>query len=416
VIIAKTMMTELANWVANGMPGNYNGLKGYGFNPYDPRRDPRGPQPAAQGARRGGPGAAAGRTGRRPDPLRRWPAGARHRRLELGLGTAASFWAGNVGTETSGSILSPSNQNMLAGIKPTVGRISRYGVIPITADQDTAGPMARTVADAATMLGALESPSPDSNDPATTTCQAPPNRDYTVHLKADALKGARIGIPKAFFYDPLTLPGEKEPRGGLNPAQRKAMDDAIRGVEAGRGRDRRSRHPEHRGQGSEEQLPAMGYLRRSERRPRQGRELLIGPQVRNEARLQRLPEIARRSRAGEVAHRVARVEQGTRQHGRESSTARHSSTCRTTSTWSAIGRSGRADRKKDIYLGGTHGIDEMLKSNKLDALLFPGARRCGDLGQAGLPHGDRPVRDHPERAAERDLAGGLRTQAGAYTA
>ena len=57
-----------------------------------------------------------------------------------GIGTAASFWAANVGTETSGSILSPANQNMLVGIKPTVGRISRYGVIPITADQDTAGP------------------------------------------------------------------------------------------------------------------------------------------------------------------------------------------------------------------------------------------------------------------------------------
>ena len=57
-----------------------------------------------------------------------------------GIGTAANFWAANVGTETSGSILSPSNQNMLVGIKPTVGRISRYGVIPITADQDTAGP------------------------------------------------------------------------------------------------------------------------------------------------------------------------------------------------------------------------------------------------------------------------------------
>ena len=62
-----------------------------------------------------------------------------------GIGTDVSFWAANVGTETSGSILSPSNQNMLVGIKPTVGRVSRYGVIPITADQDTAGPMARTV-------------------------------------------------------------------------------------------------------------------------------------------------------------------------------------------------------------------------------------------------------------------------------
>ena len=64
--------------------------------------------------------------------------------------------------------MSPSNQNMLAGIKPTVGRISRYGVIPITADQDTAGPMARSVTDAAILFGALESASPDANDAATT--------------------------------------------------------------------------------------------------------------------------------------------------------------------------------------------------------------------------------------------------------
>src|SRR6202042_2912725 len=91
-----------------------------------------------------------------------------------GVGTAASFWAGNVGSETSGSILSPSNQNMLAGIKPTVGRISRYGVIPITADQDTPGPMAKSVTDAAIMLGALEGAAPDPNDPATAQCPRPP--------------------------------------------------------------------------------------------------------------------------------------------------------------------------------------------------------------------------------------------------
>jgi amidase len=70
-----------------------------------------------------------------------------------------------VGTETSGSILSPSNQNMLVGIKPTVGRISRHGVIPITADQDTPGPMARTVTDAAILLGALEGAAPDPTTP-----------------------------------------------------------------------------------------------------------------------------------------------------------------------------------------------------------------------------------------------------------
>src|SRR5207342_3272956 len=84
-----------------------------------------------------------------------------------GIGTAVSFWAANVGTETSGSILSPANQNMLVGIKPTVGRVSRYGVIPITADQDTPGPLARSVRDAAILLGALEGALPDPQDDAT---------------------------------------------------------------------------------------------------------------------------------------------------------------------------------------------------------------------------------------------------------
>jgi amidase len=144
-----------------------------------------------------------------------------------GIGTAASFWAANVGTETSGSILSPANQNMLAAVKPTVGRISRHGVIPITADQDTPGPMARTVTDAAILLGALEGAAPDPNDPATSRCTPPEGRDYTRFLKPEGLKGARIGIPRAFFYDKVTPPGAKEPRGGLTEEQAGVMAEAI---------------------------------------------------------------------------------------------------------------------------------------------------------------------------------------------
>jgi amidase len=116
---------------------------------------------------------------------------------------------------------------MLVGIRPTLGRISRYGVIPITADHDTAGPMARTVTDAAVLMGVLESGSPDPNDPATQACTPPPDRDYTAFLNAGALKGARIGIPRAFYIDPITLPGEAEPRGGLNPDQAKVIAEAI---------------------------------------------------------------------------------------------------------------------------------------------------------------------------------------------
>ncbi len=205
IIMAKTTMTELANWVAGGptpMPGGYNGLIGYSMNPYDPRRDPR------EDTFDGRPALATGGS-------------------SSGVGTAANFWAANVGSETSGSILSPSNQNMLVGIKPTVGRISRYGVIPITADQDTAGPMAKNVTDAAILLGALESATPDPNDPATQKCTPPPGRDYRKFFKPDGLKGARIGIPRAFYYDPVTPPGDKAPRDGLNPDQKKVMEEAI---------------------------------------------------------------------------------------------------------------------------------------------------------------------------------------------
>src|SRR6476469_2407902 len=186
IISAKTGLTELANWVAgapNPMPGNYNAVGGFGYNPYDPRPDPR------EAMFDGRPALQTGGS-------------------SSGIGTAANLWAASVGTDTGGSVISPSNANMLAGIRPTIGRISRYGVIPITADHDTAGPMARTVTDAAILLGALESPRPDPNDPATTTCTPPPNRDYTTSLRAGALKGARIGIPRAYYYDRITLNGD----------------------------------------------------------------------------------------------------------------------------------------------------------------------------------------------------------------
>ena len=205
VIIAKTVMTELANWVAGApfdMPDNYSSLGGYGFNPYDPRRDPR-------------PGIGDGM------PVLS-PGGS-----SSGIGTSANLWAANVGTETSGSILWPSNQNMLVGIKPTVGRVSRHGIIPITADQDTAGPMARNVTDAAMLLGVIESPEPDPNDPATGRCEVPPNGDYTAFLDAASLLGARIGIPRAGFVEPNRAPGAENPRGGLNASQLELFEGAV---------------------------------------------------------------------------------------------------------------------------------------------------------------------------------------------
>ncbi len=204
IIIAKTTLIELANWVAGAptpMPA-YNAIALFGFNPYDPRRDPR--EATGDGRAVLSPGGSSS-----------------------GAGTAASMWAANIGSDTGGSIINPSNQAMLVGIRPTIGRISRYGVIPITADHDTAGPMTRTMADAAILMGVLEGASPDPNDAATKTCTPPPGRDYTKFLKAGALKGARIGIPRTFYYERYAPPGETRARGGLNPEQGKVMEEAI---------------------------------------------------------------------------------------------------------------------------------------------------------------------------------------------
>jgi amidase len=202
VILGKTVLTELANWVAEGMPGNYSAVGGYGMNPYDPRPDPR---PGLDGL---------GRPFNDGRPVMNTGGSS------SGIATSANFAAANIGTETSGSILSPSNQTMLAGIKPTVGLISRYGVIPITADQDTAGPMARDVASAAIMLGVLQGYDP--NDPATAACLTPGNcfDDYTPFLQANGLAGARIGVPRIAYYN------------NLNAAQKAVVDAAIGVIQA----------------------------------------------------------------------------------------------------------------------------------------------------------------------------------------
>jgi amidase len=382
IILAKTVRTELANFIAAGMPGNYSALAGYGLNPYDPRRDPRTGPPPQNPPAAGVPRSVTGGAARRLDDGR--PAlgtgGS-----SSGIGTAANFWAANVGTETSGSILSPSNANMLAGIKPTVGRISRYGVIPITADQDTAGPMARFVADAAIMLGAMESTTPDPNDPATDACQPPPNRDYRPHLKADALKGARIGIPRAYFYDEMTPPGEKEARGGLNEAQRKAMNEAIEILRAQgativdpadipsivdpdpqnnflkwgtcsgpndvRGKD----------------LDCSYALKYGMKRDFNTWLASLGPS----APVKTLTELREWNTAH--AHRNAI------KYGQANlDVSDDVDVERDRARW-------EADRKKDIHLGGTHGIKEAIEQHTLDALLFPASSGAGIAAKPGYP-------------------------------
>ncbi|MBX7197826.1 MAG: hypothetical protein K1X51_00445 [Rhodospirillaceae bacterium] len=205
IVMAKSTLTELANWMAappTPMEGGYNAVRGYSYNPYDPRAKDNGEPYLSTGG------------------------------SSSGIGVSAEFWAANVGTDTGGSVVNPANASMQVGLRPTTGRISRWGIIPITLDQDSAGPMGKTVMDVAIMMGALEGATPDSHDDATKTCAPPPGRDYTQYLKADALKGARIGIPRTSYYEPSQLPGTPAPSRGLRPDEAEAMKGAIEVLKA----------------------------------------------------------------------------------------------------------------------------------------------------------------------------------------
>jgi amidase len=346
VIIAKTVMTELANFMANGMPGNYSAVGGYGLNPYDPRRDPR------EGSFDGRPVMGTGGS-------------------SSGIGTAANFWAASVGTETSGSILSPSNANMLAGIKPTVGRISRWGVIPITGDQDTAGPMAKTVTDAAILMGALESAAPDPNDPATTRCPAQPNRDYTPHLRADALRGARIGIPRANYYDTLYLPGDTTGRGGLVTERKVAMEQAIQVL---------------RDQGAvivdPADIPSVIDPDSANNVLRAGGSIVLSYGMKRDFNtwLASLGESA-------PVKTLTELREWNRAHERAGSMKYQQANLDSSDTLDLERARPRyeADRARDIRLNGEHGIDEVMAAHNLDALLFPGSGGAGISARPGYP-------------------------------
>ena len=358
IIMAKTVLTEFANWVAVGMPGNYSALFQYGMNPYDPRTDPR----------------AATNDGR---PAM-FTGGS-----SSGIGTAASFWAGSIGTETSGSILSPSNANMLVGIKPTVGLISRYGIAPITADQDTAGPMTRTVADSALLLGPMVGVDP--RDPDTNACIPPPGRDYTRFLRLAGLRGARIGIPRTGFYRPVARPDTGALVGGINAQQLAVMEEAIAVMR-------------REGATIVDNVDIPSYVDGTPARNYNTWPLCVGPANNkgNDAACSvvfkygmkrdfnlwlaslgpgapvktltelRAYNVANRNR-GAIKYDQAHFDVSDEMNV-EADRARY-----------------LADRAKDIFLSRTHGIDEAMAVHRLDALIFPGSSGAGISAKAGHP-------------------------------
>ncbi len=162
VILGKTNLSEWANIRSSHSSSGWSARGGQTHNPYALDRNPCGSS--------SGTGAAV----------------------------AASLAAVGVGTETDGSIVCPSSANGLVGVKPTVGLVSRSGIVPISASQDTAGPMARTVADAAVLLAAMAGFDPA--DPATAAGRGRAPADYAGALDADGLRGARIGVARKKLF------------------------------------------------------------------------------------------------------------------------------------------------------------------------------------------------------------------------
>jgi amidase len=165
IILGKTNLSEWANFRGKNSISGWSGRGGQCRNPYALDRSPSGSS--------SGSGCAA----------------------------AASLCAAAIGSETDGSIVSPSSCNGLVGVKPTIGLVSRAGVVPLSASQDTLGPMARTVTDAAVLLTAIAGPDPD--DPVTTApdkARPASAEDYTRYLDPKALAGARIGVPRKNFF------------------------------------------------------------------------------------------------------------------------------------------------------------------------------------------------------------------------
>ncbi|TYO68249.1 amidase [Bradyrhizobium hipponense] len=195
LILGKANLTEFANMIAIDMPAGYSSLGGQVKNPYVPTlADDHGIPVVDPGGSSSGSAVAA----------------------------AAGLCAASIGTETSGSLLHPASRNGLVTVKPTVGLISRAGIVPIAHSQDTAGPMTRTVRDAAMLLNVLAAKDP--LDPTTERQRRP--ADYTADLARDAMKGARIGVPS----DPAD-PLNDCYYGKLPPDGAKLMTETIKVLE-----------------------------------------------------------------------------------------------------------------------------------------------------------------------------------------
>ncbi len=313
VILGKANLTELANFMARNMPGGYSSRGGQVRNPYGPGRlDPGGSSSGSAAA------------------------------------VAASLCAAAIGTETSGSILSPASANAVVGIKPTVGLVSRTGILPISCSQDTAGPIARTVADAAAVLGVIAGVDPA--DPATGAGEGLTPPDYTRFCVPGGLKGARIGVPRQVFFDSLPA-GQGALVEGMIEALAQAGAVIVDPAE----------------------IPTAAQIEHSDVMFYEFKSAL-------NAYLASLPP-------GAPVRSLADIVAFNRAHSRRCLRFGQAMLVRAErlTSGSLLEPEYIEARARDLRLCRTHGLDAVLDTNRLDAVLFPGAQGCAIAARAGYP-------------------------------
>ncbi len=346
VILGKANLTEFANILAIDMPSGYSSLGGQVKNPFALELNARGVPIVQPGGSSSGSAVAV----------------------------AAGLTAVAIGTETSGSLLSPATQNGVVTVKPTVGLISRAGIIPITHTQDTAGPLTRTVRDAAILLNVLAATDP--LDEATRDLKRPV--DYTSVLDKDGLRGARIGIPSD-----SNDPASDVYYGPLPPRAAAVMRDVMSVLEAAGATLVRANMPATSwmgGPGTEAAIlnlnPESPSRNQAERRPVVYLYELkhdLNAYLRDWAKGTRM-----RTMADIIAFNAANADR-TLRFGQDIFLASEASQ----GGLEAI--EYVAARRMDIRATRTLGIDAYMDQHKLDAILFPSRNGASVAAKAGYP-------------------------------
>lgn len=347
VILGKANLMEFANILAIEMPGGYSSLGGQVKNPYVPALTGEHGIPVVH------PGGSSSGSA---------------------VAVAAGLCAASIGTETSGSLLHPASRNGVVTVKPTVGLISRAGIVPIAHSQDTAGPMARTVRDAAMLLNVLAAKDP--RDPMTERQRRP--ADYTADLARDAMKGARIGVPSDpadplndCYYGKLPSDGAKLMADVIEVMQdlgavivRASMP--TRGWIAGPGTGMAvlNRNPLSSNKGNTIGAPIVFLYEL-----KYGLNLYLKDWATN-TDIKTMADI--------IAFNAAHAEKALR-FGQDLFLAAD------LTKGDLSEREYKSARAMDLLAARTHGMDAYMNQHKLDAVLFPGATGAAIAAKAGYP-------------------------------